>query len=63
MFAGHDIYDEPLWTNLTQIYGLELINTSQALRMDFMFAYSKISELPGIEYWDVSGVQDFSAMF
>lgn len=63
MFAGHDSYGTPFWTNLTNINGLDLIDTSQVKEMAFMFTFSKVSDLSGIETWDVSNVQDFSAMF
>lgn len=63
MFAGHDNYDEPIWSNLESIEGLELIDTSNAKEMKLMFAYTKLECLDGIENWDVSRVSDFSGMF
>jgi surface protein len=63
MFAGHDNYGDLLWDSLVNIDGLELIDTSQAKDMKLMFAFSKVKKLSGIGGWNVSRVQDFSAMF
>ena len=63
MFAGHSNYDEPLWSNLQVIEGLGLIDTSAAIEMKCMFAYTQLEYLNGIENWDVSKVRDFSGMF
>lgn len=63
MFAGHDNYDEPLWSSLQSIEGLGLIDTSAAKEMKCMFAYTQLEYLDGIENWNVSNVRDFSGMF
>ena len=63
MFAAHNSYGEPLWSNLTDIYGLELLNTSCVENMKMMFAYTKLTELNGIGQWDVSNVKSFAGMF
>ena len=63
MFAAFNSYDEPLWSNLKEINGLELLNTSRAKDMTMMFAFNQLTELNGIGQWDVSKVKSFAGMF
>lgn len=64
MFAECNRYEVPLWTNLTEINGLELLDTSYVDDMSGMFSYSsKLTELNGIGEWDVSNVETFAGMF
>lgn len=63
MFAAHNSYGDPLWSNLSSIDGLELLDTSHAENMKMMFAFSQLTELRGIEDWDVSNVKNFAGMF
>ena len=63
MFAGENSYGDHLWFNLKKIEGLELLDTSQAQNMKYMFAFSKMEEIHGISNWNVSNVKNFAAMF
>ena len=63
MFAAYNTYGDALWSNLTSINGLELLNTSYANDMTMMFAYTKLTEVNGIRQWDVSNVKTFGSMF
>jgi surface protein len=63
MFAAHNNYGEPLWSNLVEINGLEILDTSYAENMTMMFAFNQLTELDGISQWDVSNVKKFSGMF
>ena len=63
MFAGENSYGDPLWSSLEIINGLELLDTSLATNMKMMFAFTRVSKLPGIEGWDVSNVKTFAGMF
>lgn len=63
MFAAHNSYGEPLWSNLKEINGLELLNTSRVEDMTMMFAFNQLTELNGIDEWDVSNVKTFAGMF
>ena len=63
MFAARNGYDLPLWSSLTEINGLELIDTSKVETMRSMFDRSLCGELNGLERWDTSSVTDMSAMF
>lgn len=63
MFAGYNTYGDKLWSSLIAIDGLSLLDTSCVTSMKMMFAYTRLRELKGIEYWDVSNVTDFTAMF
>lgn len=63
MFAAYNNYNEPLWSNLKEINGLELLDTSYTEDMTMMFAYNQLTELDGIANWDVSHVKKFSGMF
>lgn len=63
MFAAHNSYGDPLWSNLSSIDGLELLNTSHAENMKMMFAFCQLTELRGVEDWDVSNVKNFAGVF
>ena len=63
MFAAFNSYGKPLWSNLVEINGLELLDTSYVEDMTMMFSFSKLTELNGISDWDVSNVKKFSGMF
>ena len=63
MFAARNSYDMPLWSNLTEINGLGLIDTSHVENMKLMFNASRCTELNGIGEWDVSNVKSFLGMF
>lgn len=63
MFAAYNSYKEPLWSSLISIKGLELLNTSYVQDMTMMFAFCQLTELNGIEQWDVSHVKTFAGMF
>lgn len=63
MFASYNGHGEPLWSNLSEINGLDLLDTSKVTNMKLMFAYSALEELHGIENWDVSNVSTFTGMF
>lgn len=63
MFAAKNNYGDQLWASVTEINGLELLNTSYVNKMTNMFFGSKCVELPGIEIWDVSNVIYFDGMF
>lgn len=63
MFAAENGYGDRLWSNLIEVNGLELLNTSYAEDMTMMFAFSKLTKLNGIEKWDVSNVKKFAGMF
>lgn len=63
MFAAYNSYGDPLWSSMTEINGLELLNTSRAEDMTMMFAFSQLDELNGIDQWDVSNVKKFAGMF
>lgn len=63
MFAGHNSYEAPLWSNLVAINGLNLLDTSLVENMSLMFAFSGVYELEGIEEWNVSNVKSFAGMF
>jgi len=63
MFAACNSYGDPLWSSLTFISGLELLDTSYVEDMKMMFAFTKLDEISGIEQWDVSSVKTFAAMF
>lgn len=63
MFAAYNSYGDPLWSSLTMISGLELIDTSHVDSMKMMFAFTKLDEISGIEHWNVSNVKTFAGMF
>lgn len=63
MFAAYNTYGDPLWSSLTSIEGLDFLNVSCAESMKMMFAFCKLTELVGIENWDVSNVKTFAGMF
>lgn len=63
MFAAHNSYGDPLWSSLKSIDGLELLDTSFTENMKMMFAFCRLTELHGIEDWDVSNVKNFAGMF
>lgn len=63
MFAAYNQYGDPLWSSLTSINGLELLDTSYVTNMKMMFAHSKLTNLDGIGKWDVSNVKTFAGMF
>ncbi|OTP10480.1 hypothetical protein A5844_002180 [Enterococcus sp. 10A9_DIV0425] len=48
---------------LETVLGLETLNTSQVVNMDFMFAGSNVKNLTGLENWNVSNVEEASLMF
>lgn len=63
MFAGENNYEEPLWQSLKVIEGLDRLNTSQTLGMQFMFlANEYVTELD-LSMWDVSQVLNMTMMF
>ena len=63
MFAASNSYGDPLWSSLTEINGLELLDTSYVEDMEQMFARSLCTELNGISKWNVSNVKTFAGMF
>lgn len=63
MFAGHNDYGDPLWSNLVSVNGLDLIDTSLVVDMEQMFAFYNPDAVDGIGGWDVSNVHSFSGMF
>lgn len=63
MFAARNGYGDSLWSNLTTINGLELLNMSYATNMKMMFAYGQFASLPGIGAWNVSSVTNMSMTF
>ena len=63
MFAGYNQYGEKLWSNLTSINGLELLDVSNVENMTTMFARSKLININGISEWNVSNVKTFAGMF
>lgn len=63
MFAAHNSYGDPLWSNLIAVDGLELLDTSGVKNMKMMFAYCGLTEINGIGNWDVSNVTTFAGMF
>ena len=63
MFATYNSYGNQLWSNLVEINGLELLDTSLVENMKMMFAFTECTELEGISQWDVSKVKTFAGMF
>lgn len=63
MFAAFDNYGSPMWSSLTEINGLDLLDTSYATNMKRMFSGCRVSSLPGIETWNVSSVTNMTMMF
>ena len=63
MFAGKNANDEPLWSNLTQIEGLDFVDTSKVKSTHLMFYKNlNIKELD-LNMWDMSNVETTSFMF
>ena len=63
MFAAYNSYGNKLWSSLTSICSLELLDTSYVENMKMMFAFSELTELNGIGQWDVCNVKTFAGMF
>lgn len=63
MFASKNANDEPLWSNLTQIEGLNFVDTSKVKSTYLMFYKNlNIKELD-LNKWDMSNVETTSFMF
>ena len=63
MFAGKSRYDEPLWSGLEKIVGLENIDMSTAEKTSCMFYESPLKEINGIANWNMSNVTSIEMMF
>lgn len=64
MFSGKNSYGDELWSNLSEIRGLEVVDTSYVTNMNRMFAdLDTCVEINGISKWNVSSVKNMSMMF
>ena len=63
IFAGKNRYDEPLWSNLQEVVGLDFVDTSKVKSTSLMFYKNlNIQELD-LNNWDMSNVESVSFMF
>ena len=63
MFAAQNSWEAPLWSNLKEIHGLELLDMSNATKANCMFYNCQATELKGIKYWNTSNLKSTSMMF